>query len=131
MRALFRVLGRLGAVALAGCALADVAWNAGNRGELARDIDELFRRHGVAVARPACAMIGTTRDGTCTFPASADQVARLVAGLALAEVTPGGESEGARRLRLWELARGCRRSPGFGVPAQVRVDASERRAGQL
>jgi hypothetical protein len=112
---------------LAGC---ETLWDWGNRGPLARDVTELFGRHGVVVRDPACHMLGTTRAATCQIRASADEVTALAGGLRLVDAAVGGA--GADTLRQVEGSSppGCHAARL--VPAgTVRVWVSARRTPEL
>ncbi|HET7873901.1 MAG TPA: hypothetical protein VFN71_00140 [Methylomirabilota bacterium] len=82
---------RLGAALLAVLALGgcEFLWNLGNRGTLTRDVTELFEAHGIALEKPVCHMIGTTRDATCAFQLSGEQLAIAVQRLGLSEMSEG------------------------------------------
>jgi hypothetical protein len=103
----------------AGC---DTAWNWANRGGLRRDVEALFRRHGVAVAGPVCTMVGTSRTGACVLRAPVDALPRLVRGLGLREAGP---DDGA--VAGWEREGGCRTT----VSGATKVYRSGRRPPEL
>jgi hypothetical protein len=103
----------------AGC---DTLWNWGNRDGLRQDVEALFRRHGVAVAEPACNMVGTSRTGACVLRAPVAEFPRLVSGLGLQEAGAGDAT-----LAGWQREGGCRSNSGRAT----KVYRSERRAPEL
>ena len=68
---------------ITGCSLATFVNAAG----LKRDMTWLLQQHGVKASRLACSADAATRAGRCVFDASASDVAKLVEGLSLAELT--------------------------------------------
>jgi len=72
-------------VALMGC---EVLWSLGSRGQLKRDITEIFQRYSVTVSSLNCNMVGATRDAVCTMQISPPDVTKLVKGLSLKALNP-------------------------------------------
>jgi hypothetical protein len=117
-------------LALAALVACDALWSAANRDALTADVGGLLRQHGAAGAAPQCGMIGATRDGTCRFQATPEQVAALAEGLGLRPTSPAEDGPDGAELRHWETRDGCRRSGAFAGPTAT-THRSERRPPRL
>lgn len=113
---------------LTGC---ETIWKCGNNWTLKKDIVELFKKHGVVIADPVCNMIGTTRNATCEFSASAAQVSSLVKGLNLKEVQGEGESKDHLLLKSIPSNGGCLACGSFKNASKIKVYFSGRWPSEL
>jgi len=113
---------------ITGC---ETIWNYGNKRALKKDIIELFKKHGVAIKYPVCNMIGTTRDATCEFRASADQVSSLVRGLNLKEVGVESASKPNMLLKVNQANVGCLACRSFKNVSKIKVFTSGHRPSEL
>jgi hypothetical protein len=116
------------AVLMIGC---DALWNLGNRGQLARDITEIFEKQGVRIAHPVCHMVGTTRDGVCTFRASAEQIAAAVRGLGLQETSGTFSTGSGSSHAMKEVERVCTSKSPFGEQSGLNLYQLDRRPEAL
>ena len=113
---------------MVGC---EAIWNYGNKGTLKKDIVELFKKHGVVIKDPVCNMIGTSREATCEFRASIDQVSLLVQNLRLKEVEGEGTSKADWLLKAPPSNGGCLACPSFKHVSKIRIYRSDHRPSEL
>jgi len=113
---------------LMGC---ETIWNYGNKWALKKDIVELFKKNGVVIKDPVCNMVGTSRDATCEFYASVDQVSSLARSLNLKEVEGEGGSMANLLLKVPESKVGCLICRSFKNVSKIRVYMSGQRPIEL
>ena len=103
-------------------------WDWVGRGELARDVGQLFKQQGVDV-KLECHMLDASRTGVCTSRILPEAVISLVKGFVLREAT---SKKDLLDILDWEIAAGgCRSMENWSDSTPVKVYRSERRAVQL
>jgi len=62
-------------------------WDAGNRGSLKKDVNELMRTDGAMQQDIDCHMSGTSRTGTCEGRITYEEITKIISTLKLTRVT--------------------------------------------